>query len=464
MAFNGAGVFNRLYSWVTDRGNGIKIDSTRMDAEMDGMATGLTTCITKDGQTTVTANLPMATFRHTGVGNAAARTDYAATGQVQDGSFLWCGTATGTADAITLTPSPAITAYAAGQTFRFISSAANTGAVTVAVSGLAAKAVTKSGTTALVANDILSGAVYDIVYDGTQFQVNLVIPANLVTTDTAQTISGNKTLSGANTHTGLNTFSTTAALSVPITIRVTDDGGLAGPRLDLYRDSASPAANDYIAVVRLFGKNSAGNNTSYADILGTIVDPTNASERGRLTLRTTQAGAETSVATLEQGVQVGAPAGGDKGVGTLNATGLYVNNVALGTLAWANFTPTVTLVGGTGNTVPVYSTNAGRYIRVGNYVHAEVYLTGDGGAEGTGTGRVHIALPVAASASQNGSDFPCGTAVNGATFFIVTGEVAASGTTIGLAYFDTISTIASFTGANQNNATRTIRLSFSYEA
>lgn len=68
MAFNGSGVFQRLYNWITDRGNGIKIRADRMDAEMDGFATGLSTCITKDGQTTVTANIPMSTFRHTGLG------------------------------------------------------------------------------------------------------------------------------------------------------------------------------------------------------------------------------------------------------------------------------------------------------------------------------------------------------------------------------------------------------------
>ena len=73
MAFNGLGTFARLYSWVTDLSNSININATRMDAEMDGFATGLSNCITKDGQTTITANLPMAGFRHTGVGTAIAR-------------------------------------------------------------------------------------------------------------------------------------------------------------------------------------------------------------------------------------------------------------------------------------------------------------------------------------------------------------------------------------------------------
>lgn len=80
-------------------------------------------------------------------------------------------TAGGTADAITLSPTLPITAYAAGQGFRFVASGANTGPVTVAVSGLTTKAITKNGSTALVAGDIPSGALVTISYDGTQFQM-----------------------------------------------------------------------------------------------------------------------------------------------------------------------------------------------------------------------------------------------------------------------------------------------------
>jgi len=104
--FNGSGTFVRLYSWATDKANGIKVRADRSDNELNGIATGLSTCITKDGQTTVTANLPMAGFRHTGVGNGSARNDYAAIGQVQDGKTNWVA-AGGTSDAITATYSPA---------------------------------------------------------------------------------------------------------------------------------------------------------------------------------------------------------------------------------------------------------------------------------------------------------------------------------------------------------------------
>lgn len=60
MAYNGSGTFSRLYNWVTDRDASVPITASRMDAEMDGMATGLSTAITKDGQTTTTASIPFA--------------------------------------------------------------------------------------------------------------------------------------------------------------------------------------------------------------------------------------------------------------------------------------------------------------------------------------------------------------------------------------------------------------------
>lgn len=79
----------------------------------------------------------------------------------------------GTANAITLTPSPAVTAYAAGQKFRFLASAANTsGTVTINVSALGNKTVKKiigESTVALAVHDIKNGKFVEVFYDGTNF-------------------------------------------------------------------------------------------------------------------------------------------------------------------------------------------------------------------------------------------------------------------------------------------------------
>lgn len=50
MPYNGTGTFTRVYNWVQDALNGIKIRADRMDAEFDGVATALSNCITRDGQ------------------------------------------------------------------------------------------------------------------------------------------------------------------------------------------------------------------------------------------------------------------------------------------------------------------------------------------------------------------------------------------------------------------------------
>lgn len=75
MAYNGSGSFQRLYNWVTDRTNGVKIRADRFDAELDGIASGLSNAICKDGQTTLTANIPFNNRKLTGLGDATSAAD-----------------------------------------------------------------------------------------------------------------------------------------------------------------------------------------------------------------------------------------------------------------------------------------------------------------------------------------------------------------------------------------------------
>jgi len=80
-------------------------------------------------------------------------------------------TDTGVADAYAIAPSPAITAYTTGQIFSFKAAHTNTTASTLAVNGLTTKAITKRGTTALQAGDIIAGQIIVVEYDGTEFQL-----------------------------------------------------------------------------------------------------------------------------------------------------------------------------------------------------------------------------------------------------------------------------------------------------
>ena len=78
-----------------------------------------------------------------------------------------------------------------------------------------------------------------------------------------------------------------------VTLNSTDAGATAGPLLDLYRNSASPAASDTIGEIEFNGQDSAGNKQQYALIHGSILSPTSTTEQGQIHFETATAGALT---------------------------------------------------------------------------------------------------------------------------------------------------------------------------
>jgi hypothetical protein len=172
MARNGSGVY------TLPAGNpvvtGTTISSTWANNTLNDMASALTTSISSDGQTTPVGNLPMGGYNHTNVANASVRTNYPSAGQVQDGALTYLTGISGT-DTIVATSPLAMSAYAIGQEFRFIAVGTNTTTnVTININGIGAKSITKSGNVPLNINDLVSGAVVIISYDGTQFQISNV--------------------------------------------------------------------------------------------------------------------------------------------------------------------------------------------------------------------------------------------------------------------------------------------------
>lgn len=71
--------------------------------------------------------------------------------------------------AISVTPAP--TAYVTGQVFRVKADVANTGAATLNVNSLGAKTIKKSYNSDLVTGDILASQIFEVIYDGTNFQL-----------------------------------------------------------------------------------------------------------------------------------------------------------------------------------------------------------------------------------------------------------------------------------------------------
>jgi hypothetical protein len=67
MPYNGVGVFQRVYQWAQDAANGIFVDATRTDTDSNDIASGLTNCVTRDGQSPWLANIPSGGFKITGL-------------------------------------------------------------------------------------------------------------------------------------------------------------------------------------------------------------------------------------------------------------------------------------------------------------------------------------------------------------------------------------------------------------
>jgi hypothetical protein len=195
MSFNGSGTFLINSTGQPVVANTV-ISATVFNALTADLASGLTNCITKDGQSTPTANIPMGNNKVTGLAIGTLVNDAATLGQVQSTAAKLISIS-GT-DTITGTMSPTLTAYAAGQLFYFVAGGANTGAVTLNVDGLGSRAVTRDGSTALAAGDINSGEMVVVIYDGTRFQmINAANSFGNTTINGTLTVTGNTTL-GAN--------------------------------------------------------------------------------------------------------------------------------------------------------------------------------------------------------------------------------------------------------------------------
>ena len=167
--FNGNGVFTKTYNWETQAGQGVGIRADEHEQQDQEFVSGFNLCLLKDGQSTATANIPMGTFRFTNVGDATARNEFITLGQFQDGNETYAVTA-GSANAYTITLTPAITAYTAGQRFILNPSFTNTGAATVNINGVGAQNIYYNGN-ALNGNEIVANKPIEIVYDGTQFNI-----------------------------------------------------------------------------------------------------------------------------------------------------------------------------------------------------------------------------------------------------------------------------------------------------
>jgi len=78
-----------------------------------------------------------------------------------------------------------------------------------------------------------------------------------------------------------------------MTLTSTNADAAVAPILDLYRNSASPAASDTLGEIEFNGEDSAGNKQAYGLIHASILSPTSTAEQGQLHFETATAGALT---------------------------------------------------------------------------------------------------------------------------------------------------------------------------
>lgn len=124
---------------------------------------------------------------------------------------------------------------------------------------------------------------------------------------------------------------TSSSAGTLLTLKSTEAGATSGPDIELYRDSASPAASDILGSVLFYGEDSAGNKELYAAIRAAIVDKTSATEDADLIIRTVVAGTVADRWHFRIGMYADTATGTDQGTGTINAKAVYDDGVRLGT-------------------------------------------------------------------------------------------------------------------------------------
>lgn len=270
MSFNGSGTFTRTNGtytgssvWANDRDASTKITAANHDTHDQDLADGLTACITKSGVSTPTANIPFGGFRVTNLGNATARTDGIVAGQVQDAGVIYGGTSGGSANAQTLTLTPAITAYTNGMLIRFKAGFTNTDVATLNVNSVGATNIQRSDGSSIKTNDLVANQIYDVIYNSTGPKFVLLpqatgfvswspsyTPQAGVLTSTTTTLAEYKL---QDDHCFINLqFNTTPTVAAPTYIDVTNlpwNVRSSGANQDkiVY---ATGGATDYIAVAR----------------------------------------------------------------------------------------------------------------------------------------------------------------------------------------------------------------------
>jgi len=204
MPFDGSGNYVPIGSPDFPAVAATTIRAAQYNNQIYDLATALSNCVTRNGQSPATADLPLGGYKLTDLGAPANRTDSLRGAEVQDGLLTALTTVAGT-NTITAEAGLGMDTLVEGQFFQFVPAVTNTGAATLNINAIGATAVTKNGATALAAGDLVAGKAAAVYYDGTQFQ--LLNPTPAAVADVAPVLQ-------AQTYTAFTTAGTAPAFTV----------------------------------------------------------------------------------------------------------------------------------------------------------------------------------------------------------------------------------------------------------
>lgn len=169
----------------------------------------------------------------------------------------------------------------------------------------------------------ISTFVKTILDDANAAAVRTTIGLGTAATQNTGTSGANvPLLNGANTHSGATVF--TSSL-----------GQTSGFPVLVQTGTTAAAVDNFVGGFQFLGPDSAGNSTTYGDLLAQTTVVTNGSERGRYTFRTTNNGSATSRLIVAEGLYHASATGGDKGNNTINFGAVYDDNTLLTCMAMA---------------------------------------------------------------------------------------------------------------------------------
>lgn len=264
---------------------GTTIASTAVNSDLSDIAAALTQSISKDGQTAYTGNQPMGGNKLTGLGAGTAASDAARVDQVQAG-LVGYAAASGT-DTYTASMSPAVAAYTTGAAYRVKFTNANaTTTPTLNLNSLGAKTITRRDGSAVAAGDIAAGGVYDLFYDGTNFQigspssVSAPVGASYVTLGTNATLTSERVLTAESVVTELTDAGAGSTITVGIAALGVAAAKIANATITIGKLVANifstatvvtPATNDHLVIAD--ASDSGNTKLALVSALQTLIAP-----------------------------------------------------------------------------------------------------------------------------------------------------------------------------------------------